>query len=78
MRGSFQTTSDLCVAALTLRRPRRIEMTCSAHKALVTDLTNRLDALKGRPSADPSDPLIMQLEEQLRALGPVPRRLGPR
>lgn len=93
---------------------------CSAHKALVTDLTNRLDGLKvrppyclpetqlpalhtayaqtsvyrctpkptrhtftfcdhpqGRPSADPNDPLILQLEDQLRALGRVPRRLGP-
>lgn len=34
--------------------------------------------LQGRPSADPSDPTIMQLENQLQSLGPVPRRMGPR
>jgi len=32
---------------------------------------------QGRASADPNDPLVLQLEDQLRALGPAPRRLAP-
>lgn len=54
---------------------RRVETMCSAHQALLSDITQRLMALKNRPSADPeNDPLIRQLAEQVQALGRAPRR----
>ncbi|KAJ9514810.1 hypothetical protein QJQ45_028482, partial [Haematococcus lacustris] len=63
---------------LTGFKPRRLEMMCASHKALVAELSNRLATMKGRPSADPRDPVILQLEDQLAALGKAPRCLGPR
>eukprot|EP00983_Pelagomonas_calceolata_P049914 1141707-Pelagomonas_calceolata.AAC.1 len=35
------------------------------------------DGLTTQSSTDPNDPVVLQLEDQLRALGPAPRRLAP-
>uniref|UniRef100_A0A7S3R2T6 C2 domain-containing protein n=1 Tax=Dunaliella tertiolecta TaxID=3047 RepID=A0A7S3R2T6_DUNTE len=57
--------------------PRRLETMCASHAQLVADLSSRLDSLKTQSSTDPNDPVVLQLEDQLRALGPAPRRLAP-
>jgi hypothetical protein len=53
---------------------RRVECLCGAHRAAVAVAAERLALLKGRVSADPSDPEVVALERRLALLGPAPRR----
>ncbi|KAG2451720.1 hypothetical protein HYH02_003500 [Chlamydomonas schloesseri] len=57
-------------------RLRRVESMCAAHSALLAEAVARLDALKNRPSADPEDPVLKALEEQVALLGRAPRRVA--
>ncbi|KAF5837475.1 hypothetical protein DUNSADRAFT_4277 [Dunaliella salina] len=57
--------------------PRRLETMCASHTQLVQDLSSRLEGLKTQSSTDPNGPVVLQLEDQLRALGPAPRRVTP-
>jgi len=47
----------------------------NAHQTVLC--THTCASLQARASADPNDPVLLQLEDQLRALGPAPRRLAP-
>lgn len=47
---------------------------CLSHAALHEDLTFKESLMKDRPSADPNDPELLALSQQLAALGMAPRR----
>lgn len=53
---------------------RRIECTCHYHAKERAILSERLRVLKSRPSADPEDTQVQELEMHLEALGEYPQR----
>ncbi|GLI71606.1 hypothetical protein VaNZ11_016870 [Volvox africanus] len=55
---------------------RRCETMCAAHAGLLSDITTRLEFLKNRPSADPEEPHLKELEEQAALVGRAPRRVS--
>ncbi|GIL68525.1 hypothetical protein Vafri_21799, partial [Volvox africanus] len=55
---------------------RRCESMCAAHAGLLSDITTRLEIFKNRPSADPEDPHLKELEEQAALVGRAPRRVS--
>ncbi|KAF6253870.1 hypothetical protein COO60DRAFT_1642856 [Scenedesmus sp. NREL 46B-D3] len=63
------------VAELTSFALRRVESTASSHALLRAELSARLALLQDRVSADPDDPEMQSLHQQLQLLGPAPRRL---
>eukprot|EP00879_Flechtneria_rotunda_P028702 GHRR01030914.1.p1 GENE.GHRR01030914.1~~GHRR01030914.1.p1 ORF type:complete len:419 (+),score=150.84 GHRR01030914.1:137-1258(+) len=61
-------------AGLSSFKLRRVECMAASHAMVQKELLNRLVLLQDRVSADPEDPEIKSLQQQLETLGPAPCR----